>query len=506
MQLNSLVRKQSVPKGLVAYDGEGWGEIDPSLLEGGRGDIPVFPVHVLPTAWGQWASDTAESTGAPVDYVVQGLLASVAAVSGAGIEAEVNPGWREPLVLWSALVGLPSSGKSPALGATRRLIEPIEQEMRARDGDRQREHDTKVEQARLLEDKWKGECEAALERGAPAPLKPVEATFDDDFIPSQIVVADATIEALVDVVSGNPRGVVLWRDELAAWLGNLGRYSNGSDRPQYLEAWAAASVTINRKSRRGPLHIGRFPVSIIGSIQPDRIAEALYGADDGMAARFLYAWPVSPKYRSILTCPTVDSGSAQVRLKRIAGISGTAEHPRILYISGEAQALLDAFLSDLHAEAQHNDGLEAGFLGKGRGTVVRLATALALLRWSEAEETQAPHVIDLDSMRDAAGLWADYFRPHARAVFNQAGATGRDRYLRKAIRWLRTSRTEEISREDIRCAALGRAVDAEGADQVIARLVSANVLRRVKASTSRGRPPLRWSVNPALFQTGGRDA
>src|SRR5262249_31649903 len=125
MQLNSLARRQSAPKGYVAYDGEMWGEIDPSLLEGGRGDIPVFPVHVLPAAWAQWASDPAETTGAPVDYVVQGLLACVAAVSGAGIEAEVNLGWREPLVLWSALVGLPSSGKSPALAAARRLIEPI---------------------------------------------------------------------------------------------------------------------------------------------------------------------------------------------------------------------------------------------------------------------------------------------------------------------------------------------------------------------------------------------
>ena len=501
MQLSGLARKQSAPKGFVAYDGEGWVEIDPSLLETGRGDIPVFPVHVLPTTWAQWASDAAESTGAPIDYVAQGLLASVAAVSGAGIEAEVNLGWREPLVLWSALVGV-----SPC--AARRLIEPIEQEMRARDGERQREHDTNVEQARVLEDKWEGECEAALERGAPAPLKPAEAAFGEDFVPSQIVVADATIEALVDVVAGNPRGVVLWRDELAAWLGNLGRYSNGSDRPQYLEAWAAASVTINRKSRRGPLHIGRFPVSIVGSIQPDRITEALQGADDGMAARFLYVWPAPPKYRSILTCRTADNGTAQERLKKIASIAGTAEHPRILQLSGEAQALLDVFLSDLHVEALNNDGLEAGFLGKGRGTVVRLAAALALLRWSEAESVHGPDVIDLDSMRDAAGLWADYFRSHARAVFSQAGATGRDRHLRKTIRWLRTSRIEELSREDVRCTALGRAVDAEGADRIIARLVAGQVLRQVKSGSwgGRGRPALRWSVNPALFQTGDTDA
>ena len=177
LSTNYALRRAGAPLDL-------WGEIDLSLLESGREDIPVFPVHVLPTAWAQWVSDTAESTGAPLDYVAQGLLASVAAVSGAGIEAEVNLGWREPLVLWSALVGVPSSGKSPALAAARKLIEPIEQEMRAQDGERQREHDTKVEQARLLEDKWKGECEAALERGAPAPLKPVEAAFGEAFVPS----------------------------------------------------------------------------------------------------------------------------------------------------------------------------------------------------------------------------------------------------------------------------------------------------------------------------------
>ena len=84
----------------------------------------------------------------------------------------------------------------------------------------------------------------------------------------RILVSDTTVESLADVVSGNTKGVILWRDELAAWLCNMGRYSNGSDRPHFLEAWAAASVTINRKSRSGPLNLTRFPVSIIGTVQP----------------------------------------------------------------------------------------------------------------------------------------------------------------------------------------------------------------------------------------------
>ncbi|MGD9879455.1 MAG: DUF3987 domain-containing protein [Reyranella sp.] len=437
-----------------------------------------------------------------MDYVAQGLLASVAALTGAGVQVQPTPGWHEPLVLWLALVGNPSAGKSPALSTSKRLLDAIEGELRASDEERQRQHATKIEQARLLAEKWKEECEAAMERGAPAPIKPVEAAFDEKFIARQVIVADATVESLADVVSGNPCGVVLWRDELAAWLGNLGRYSNGSDRPHYLEAWAAAGVTINRKSRSGPLHLRRFPVSIVGTIQPDRLVEALAGADDGMAARFLYVWPDTPTYRSIRDRRVVDDESALTRLKRISAAAGEVDNPRVLTLSDEALQVLDTFCADLHADAQNHEGLEAGFLGKGRGTVVRLAAVLALLRWSESDAAQQITNITADDIKDAAGLWSDYFRPHAQAAIYRAGRSKEDRLARKAAHWLMTADLVEVSRETIRRDALGQTIDAAGADAVIARLVEGNVLREMTLPAGLGRPPKRWAVNPSLSQRG----
>jgi hypothetical protein len=44
-----------------------WGEIEPSLLEAGRGPVPEFPLHVLPVFWRNWTEETARSAGAPVD-------------------------------------------------------------------------------------------------------------------------------------------------------------------------------------------------------------------------------------------------------------------------------------------------------------------------------------------------------------------------------------------------------------------------------------------------------
>lgn len=300
-------QQQTPPKGFTVFTGkrsrddDDWPEIDASLLEDARGAVPAFPLGLLPARWARWVGATAQATGTPVDYVAQGLLAAVAAVCGAGVQVRVMATWFEPMVLWQALVGSPSSGKSPALAAVRRLLGDIEDELRAGDGERRGKHAAAVEEARLLTDRWRARCEEAMEAGKPTPEKPDGATFDESFVPAQIVVADATIEALADVVAGNPRGVVLWRDELSAWLANQGRYANGgSDRAHWLEAWAAAGVTINRRNRAQPLHLPKFPVSIVGTIQPDRLADAFQGGDDGMAARFLYVWPDAPAYTSLM--------------------------------------------------------------------------------------------------------------------------------------------------------------------------------------------------------------
>ena len=451
---------------------EPWPEIDPSLLEDGRVDVPAFPLQLLPLSWERWVADTAQSAGTAADYVAQALLAAVAAVCGAGVSVRVTPAWREPLVLWQALVGTPSSGKSPALAAVRRLLDPIEHERRDGDAERRARHALEAEQG----------------KGGGA------------FVPSQVVVADATMEALADVVSGNPRGVVLWRDELSAWLANLARYAGGgSDRAHWLEAWAAAGVTINRRSRTTPLHLAKFPISVVGTIQPDRIAEALQGGDDGMAARFLYGWPAMPDYTPLMDRRVPRDDDALAMLRRIARAIGTPDAPLTMGFDSEALLLFDRFGAGLHAHARAADGLEAGWLGKGSGTVARLAAVLALLHWSEQDGEPRPlGTIGREPAQYAIALWSGYFHKHAAAVFNQAGRTDRDREARRVLRWVQANAVRELSRENVRRNALSHAVDADGADRVIARLEQGGVLRILPLPKGRGRPARRWAVNPAV--------
>jgi hypothetical protein len=101
-----------------------WPEIDRRFLHNGRPPPPPFPLELLPEHWRPWVEARAPSFTS-LNYLAQGLLGAVSAVCGARVAVDVTPHWREPLVLWQALVGRPSTGKTPALMAARQLVESI---------------------------------------------------------------------------------------------------------------------------------------------------------------------------------------------------------------------------------------------------------------------------------------------------------------------------------------------------------------------------------------------
>jgi len=450
----------------------GWPDLDVSILEEKRGAVPPFPLDLLAQPWRDWVGDTASSAGAPTDYVVQAVLAALAGLCGAGVAVRITPAWSEPLVLWQAVVGEASSGKSSALASMRRLLGSIEAERRMHDDVKQEAHAERVKEA--------GSCDA--------------------FVQSQVVVDDAALEIIAEIVSGNPRGVILWRDE-PAWLAQLGEAGyDGSDRARWLEAWNAGSVTLKRRTDKRSLHLERFPVSILATTPPDRLKEVLEKGDDGPAARFLYAWPGPQPYCPLANGKIAQDDDALKMLRRISRLARTPDDPLVLSFDRHGVEAFDGFLAGLHADRRRTEGLEAAWLGKGRSTVARLAGALELLAWSGSDAPGLPGHIGREQVEAAAALWTNYFRPHACAVFGRVMPTTSEDRVRRVARWLKDSGATVISREDIRCRALGRTINAEGAQQVLYRLDVLGFVRpdRADDQAGPGRPARRWQVNPAL--------
>jgi hypothetical protein len=380
---------------------------------------------------------TASSAGAPADYVAQAVLAALASLCGAGVTVRITPVWSEPMVLWQMAVGGPSAGKSRALAPMRRLL-------------------------------------GSIEDGAP------------------VVVAETSPEAVADIIRSNPRGLLLWRDEPSAWLA---QFADEEDRIQWLQAWFAGAVTIKPPRAKAPLELESFPVSMLGTIHPDR----LQGSGEALAACFLYAWPGAQPYRSLADCKIARDDEALKLLGRIGRLARTPDDPLVLSFNAHGVKAFDGFLASLHGELGKNDGLEAAWLAKGRATVARLAGALELLAWSSSGGPGLPGHIGRDQVETAATLWTSYFRPHARAVFDRALPSDHERRVRRVARWLKEAGATAVSREDIRRRALSQSANARDTDHVLQRLHYLGFVRPDRCEEPQvGRPPQRWQVNPGL--------
>ncbi|MBI2739177.1 MAG: DUF3987 domain-containing protein [Rhodospirillales bacterium] len=445
-----------------------WSEPDLGIIDNSRDTVPAVPLDLLPEPWRKWIADTASATGAPQDYVLQTVLAGVAGVCGAGVRVRVTPAWTEPLVMWQAMVGEPSTGKSAALAPMRRLLATIEQEQRLHDEERRAAHAERVEKGRE----------------------------DRPFVPSRVVMTDTALEAVAETVTANPRGVLLWRDLPKVWFG--GDCADDRECAAWLEAWTAGALSVERR-RGAPLDLASFPVSILQTMWPDSLKAALLEGDKSLPSRFLYAWPGPQDHCALTALEPVHDDEVLERLRRLSTLARPPDDPCELRFDERGVKALDGFLTDLDAARQSAEGLEAAWLGKSRAFIVRLAGIMELLGFNGGPRSR-PGAIGSEQVDAAAALWRGYFSPHARAVFDSAELSDHKRRVRRVARWLRDTRPDAVSREEIRRRALSRAATAEETEHVLQRLHYLGYVQPDREYGGRGRPTSHWLVNPALAE------
>ena len=73
-------------------------------------------------------------------------------------------------------------------------------------------------------------------------------------------------------------------------------YAGAGSFAGWQEAWSAEPVVVNRGVKAAVLKLKHFAASVIGGATPSELARALKGADDGFAARFLFAWPAPTRW------------------------------------------------------------------------------------------------------------------------------------------------------------------------------------------------------------------
>lgn len=492
-----------------ATDAE-WAEPDMTMVSEKR-----FPAPTMPTAmFGDLCpliSDLAEGAGAPVDYVALGMLATAASLIGAKRRVqpfESAPQWQEPCVLWVAPVGDPSSNKSPAIDAATGPLRGIEK-------DRAEEHktqmiywQTKAERAKAERAQWQAQVKSATASGEVTPPMPEAADEPEPPHRPRMMVQDGTPEAVIEILSGNPNGVLHLRDELAGWLLSFERYSPGG-REFWLEAYGGRHFTVDRKSNKaGAVCVPFNGVTVLGGIQPEKLSECLLKtADDGLVPRFLWAWPEPRRYQRPRNI--ADLGLLDTIYRTLAGLSVQSKDDGeiiadVLMLDPEAGTIFEAWICDNDDAIGEAAGLYKGFLGKLRGMVLRLALVAELLAWAKRGGRE-PDSIKATTLVTVLEFVDSYAKPSALRVFGDAALPIDQRNAAQLAKLIVKNRWERINARDLlKTGRLSKAEKAADVDAAIELLIDADWLR---AAPSRlggtvGRAKKDYLVNPAVHGVG----
>ena len=268
--------------------------------------------------------------------------------------------WTEPAIIWGAIIARSGTLKSPALAEATRSLRRTEAD--AIDAERQRRDEYKAA-LQQWQDASRGERGDRPAEPEPAP---------------RLIVSDVTVEALALRLSHSPGGLLLFRDELAGWIRGFDQYKGGkgADAQAWLEMHRAGNIIVDRRSG-DTLSVRRAAVSIIGTVQPEVLRDALRGDNiaNGLAARLLFVMPPErPKRWSdadVAAGDRIEFGGLLEELRDLAFAPNSTQYdprPVDLLLSPEAHEAFIGFYN-MHARREADaptDALAAALLEVGR--------------------------------------------------------------------------------------------------------------------------------------------
>jgi len=473
---------------------------------------PLLLRDVFPDCWADWIERAAEIKGAPPDYIALALLSTAGGLIGNARWVSPWDGWREPAALWVALIGNPSANKSPAIDPFVTAMSAIEAAENADTAQRRREHETLKAVAAETRKAWETNIAQAVKGGNPPPEKPAGADEPPAPTRRRIFSTDPTVAKAERLSAANPRGLILQRDELAGWIAGMDRFANGagSDRAFWLQTFGGRPWTPDRvKDGDAEISVPHLTWTILGGIQPDRLASLLMGGDDdGLAARFLYCWPSA---RPALKRPVPGPGLARgdTWLARLRSLPWAPPEPVCLPLDDAAQTTFQEWRARLPEMEEGAAGLFLSWLGKLPGYALRLALIFSHLAWCATDGAAPPGVVTETDMLRAVTFLADYAVPMAQRTFGEAALPTAERDARTLARWLLRQRPmpTSLNAKALRRMRAGPGIpDGPRMDAALAELEGLGWVRRAEPNRAGqgGRSRKDWIVNPNLC--GGSDA
>ncbi|KHE93615.1 MAG: hypothetical protein SCABRO_00660 [Candidatus Scalindua brodae] len=235
-------KEKTISKKTVNADG-GQVEVDEVSIDERLMPVIPFPHHVFPKQLQKFIREVSKSIHINTEMVASAVLPIISSAIGNSVRVSPKADWLEPVFIWLIIIELTGRGKSPLLKILSKHIKQLQslsekkfsEEMNTYN-ERIKSNKNKKEKDEIINPNIDG-CQSGYVK------KPKRKHY---------FVQSFTIESLTNVFDDDPRGSMVYRDELAGLILSLNQYkkSAGDDRQHMLELWDAGEWKIDRKKRK----------------------------------------------------------------------------------------------------------------------------------------------------------------------------------------------------------------------------------------------------------------
>lgn len=369
-----------------------------------RETAEMFPLHVYPLELHAYIQELVGKMHIPKEFVGLFLMAAGSAAMGSYYMAEAHTQRTFPAV-WACAVGETSSGKTFAMD---QIFEPFEQ----------------------LEMEYMGEnLDDYQDRKRSADLQGEETDFSD-YEEKQLIFKKGTFPAFLQkALKSNPKGVVLYKEEIITLMAEFNKKNNEDFEPFLLEAWSAKKpYKYDKVSSTRALIIPRTFTTLVGTTQPAMVKKIF--ANDRDYTGFTYRMLFALDKANLTLVPDVDyepNYDAQARYRnmifqlykklevRLYGIK--AQDPKIVKCTRPAIMLLDRWKREHKSKADNlkdDDAISRetykGAFGKLGEYALRFALILAGMDEATKAYGEVANIQTISEEQMGRGLMvADYF-------------------------------------------------------------------------------------------------
>jgi hypothetical protein len=264
-------------------------------------------------------------------------------------------------------------------------------------------------------------------------LKQNFTTLEEPQLPvwRRYITNDATIEKMGELQASNPRGLMLFRDELVGLFATWDKDGHEADRTFYMESWNGDRPFTSDRIGRGTTHVANLCVSLFGGIQPAKLTSYLHSAmrglnNDGLVQRLqVLVYPDELPTWTLIDRP-IDAAAKRAAFQAVERLAtmdfrqvgAFAEEGQTPYFrfADDAQEVFNLWLTELEAKLRTDEEpvLQEHF-GKYRSLMPSLALIFHLLNLAHGHGVNTGQITK--ECAEQAAAWCEYLESHARRVY-----------------------------------------------------------------------------------------